>query len=187
MGHRWVAALAHFNMFLEYQKGNDNNVADCLSRVTKRLDKDSVKELMQQAKAAGEASFAGANDPQLVQEDEWLDNEVILQDKLMIARKVVFKNIADKHWIWAQKDDLVLRHVQKWQTRPKGDKQTLLGYLNRQALDAERLAYARWQKDLVLRRELMYLETNAPGTKDRILTFLVPAYKCHAVLDSCNS
>ena len=49
----------------------------------------------------------------------------------MIARKVVFKNVADKHWIRAQKDDLVLRHIQDWLTRPKGDNQTLLGYLNR--------------------------------------------------------
>ena len=46
-GHRWVAALANFNMSLEYQKGSDNKVADCLSQVTERLDKDSVKELMQ--------------------------------------------------------------------------------------------------------------------------------------------
>ena len=32
----------------------------------------------------------------------------------------------------------------------------------------------------------MYMETHAPGTKDRILTFLVPANKCHAVLDGCH-
>ena len=30
------------------------------------------------------------------------------------------------------------------------------------------------------------METNAPGTKDRILTFLVPANKHHAVLDGCH-
>ena len=34
-GHRWVAALAGFNMTIEYIKGTDNKVADCLSRVTK--------------------------------------------------------------------------------------------------------------------------------------------------------
>ena len=46
-GHRWMAALANFNMSLEYQKGSNNKVTDSLSRVTKRLDKDSVEELMQ--------------------------------------------------------------------------------------------------------------------------------------------
>ena len=45
-GHRWVAALANFNMSLEYQKGTDNKVADCLSRVTERLDERSVKALI---------------------------------------------------------------------------------------------------------------------------------------------
>ena len=78
--------MANFNMSLEYQKGSDNKVTDCLSRVTKRLDKDSVKELMQQAKAGREASHAEADDPLVVQEDERLDNEVILQAKSMIAR-----------------------------------------------------------------------------------------------------
>ena len=66
---------------------------------------------MQQAKAGREASRAEANDPRVVQEDERLDNEVILQAKSMIARKLVFKNVADKHWIRAQKDDPVLCHV----------------------------------------------------------------------------
>ena len=46
-GHRWVAALANFNMSLEYQKGTDNKVADCLSRVTERLDERSVKALIE--------------------------------------------------------------------------------------------------------------------------------------------
>ena len=41
-GHRWVAALAGFNMTIEYIKGSDNKVADCLSQVTERLDADSV-------------------------------------------------------------------------------------------------------------------------------------------------
>ena len=31
------------------------------------------------------------------------------------------------------------------------------------------------------------MEMNTPGTKDRILTFLVPANKCHTALNSCHS
>ena len=114
----------------------------------------------------------------------------------MIARKVVVKNVADKHWIRAQKDDPLLCHVREWLTWLKGDKQTkkqnkktkqtLLGYLQGRVPNADCLAYACQQKDLVLKRELMYMETNAPGTKDRISTFLVPANKCHAVLDGCH-
>ena len=44
--HSWVVALADHHMSLEYLKGSDNKVANCLSRVTKWLDKESVKELI---------------------------------------------------------------------------------------------------------------------------------------------
>ena len=130
---------------------------------------------MQQAKASGEASHAEADDPEVVQEGEWLNNEVILQAKSMTARKIVFKNVADKHWIWAQKDNPVLCHIQECLTQPKGDRQTLLGYLNRLVPDADHLAYAHWQKDLVLKRELMYMEMNTPSTKDRNLNLSSPS------------
>ena len=93
----------------------------------------------------------------MVQEDKQLDNEVILQAKSMIARKVVVKNVADKHWIRAQKDDPLLCHVREWLTWLKGDKQTLLGYLQGCIPNADCLAYACQQKDLVLKRELMYM------------------------------
>ena len=39
LGHCWVAALAGYNMKLEYLKGSDNKVADALSRSsTQKLD-----------------------------------------------------------------------------------------------------------------------------------------------------
>ena len=62
-GHRWVAVLANFNMSLEYQKGSDNKVANCLSWVMERLDEKSVKALIDQAKAGGEGIRAEADDP----------------------------------------------------------------------------------------------------------------------------
>ena len=46
-GHHWVTALANFNMSLEYQKGTNNKVADCLSRVTERLDEEVSQSLDQ--------------------------------------------------------------------------------------------------------------------------------------------
>ena len=43
LGHCWVAALAGYNMKLEYLKGSDNKVADALSRVsTQKLDEETV-------------------------------------------------------------------------------------------------------------------------------------------------
>ena len=42
-GHQWVGALARFTFQLEYQKGQDNTVADVLSQVTTHLDPDTVR------------------------------------------------------------------------------------------------------------------------------------------------
>ena len=50
LGHRWVAALASYNMKLEYLKGSDNKVADALSRVsTQKLDEETVTKLLNYA------------------------------------------------------------------------------------------------------------------------------------------
>ena len=185
-GHRWVAALANFNMSLEYQKGSDNKVADCLSRITERLNERSVKALIERAKAGGEGVWAEADDPRLVCKDEELDEDVILQTKALIAWKVVFKNVADEHWVRAQKDDPVLRHVRNWMTRPKENMQTLLEYLTGRVPDADRLAYCRRQKNFVMKRDLLYVETFAPGTRDLLFAFVVPSKKCQAVLDGCH-
>ena len=41
-GHWWVGALARFNFQLEYQKGQDNTVADALSQITTHLSPEAV-------------------------------------------------------------------------------------------------------------------------------------------------
>ena len=45
-GHWWVAALAKFNMKIEYLRGTDNKVADTLSRIEARLDKDATNDFL---------------------------------------------------------------------------------------------------------------------------------------------
>ena len=50
LGHRWVAALVGYEMMIEYLKGVDNKVANALSRVTTRLDSDTVKALLNHAR-----------------------------------------------------------------------------------------------------------------------------------------
>ena len=47
-GHRWVASLADFNFFLEYQKGKDNTVANFLSRMENHLPEEEVEEALSQ-------------------------------------------------------------------------------------------------------------------------------------------
>ena len=43
MGHRWVGALVRFNFQLEYQKGQDNTMADASSQITPCLEPTAVK------------------------------------------------------------------------------------------------------------------------------------------------
>ena len=45
-GQRWVAHLASYNFFLEYQKGKDNTVANFLSRMNERLPEEEVQEYL---------------------------------------------------------------------------------------------------------------------------------------------
>ena len=53
LGHRWVAALARYNMSIRYLKGSNNKVADALSWIKTRLDPDTVTELLNHAKGTG--------------------------------------------------------------------------------------------------------------------------------------
>ena len=138
-----MAALANFNMSIEYIRGTDNKVADCLSRVTDRLDEDSVRELIECAKMGAKIRRGEEDDPRLVQEEAQLDNDVILHARVTLAQKSAFKNLADRHWVLAQRADPVIRHVRGWLNRPKENNQTLSEYLTGRVPDVDRLAYLR--------------------------------------------
>ena len=45
-GHQWVGALVRFNFQLEYQKGQDNMVADALSQITTCLGPEAVQSVL---------------------------------------------------------------------------------------------------------------------------------------------
>ena len=50
LGHRWVAALAGYNMKLGYLKGSDNKIADTLSQLPpEKLDEEAIAELLDYA------------------------------------------------------------------------------------------------------------------------------------------
>ena len=85
--HRWVAAMAGYNLEIEYVRGMDNKVADALSHVGRRLDEESVKELLGQGaikELLNHAVHYGvpraeADDPRVVQEHEKAEGEIIIQ------------------------------------------------------------------------------------------------------------
>ena len=72
LGHCWVAALAGYNMKLEYLKGSDNKVADALSRVSmQKVDEETVTELLNYA-LNGSTPRAETANIQVIEEGEHL-------------------------------------------------------------------------------------------------------------------
>ena len=79
LGHRWVAALAGYNMKLEYLRSSDNKVADALSRVsTQKLDEKTITELLNHARNGSTPRTEMAN-IHVIEEGERVDQEVIVR------------------------------------------------------------------------------------------------------------
>ena len=79
LGHRWVAALARYNMKLEYLKGSHNKIADTLSRLPpEKLNEEAIVELLNYAHMSYKprAKMANIN---VLGESERVDQEVIVR------------------------------------------------------------------------------------------------------------
>ena len=74
-GHRWVSALAKHDFWLEYQKGQDNAVADALSRVTACLEPEAVQAILDGA-IMGTSQRAERENPAIIKSDQQLEQEV---------------------------------------------------------------------------------------------------------------
>ena len=69
LGHHWVAALAGYNMKLEYLKGSDNKVVDALSHAPEKLNEETVRELLNCAHI-GYSPRAETDNINVIQESE---------------------------------------------------------------------------------------------------------------------
>ena len=96
LGHRWVAALASYNMTIKYLKGSDNKVADALSRIETMLDLETVTELLNHVKAS--APRAKAEDIWIIEEEERADQEVILCTTQLAHQDKKFHNLRTEDW-----------------------------------------------------------------------------------------
>ena len=117
LGHRWVAALAGYNMTIRYLKGSNNKVADALSRIETRPDPDTVTELLNHAK--GGAPRAKTEDIWIIEEEERADQEVILRTIQLARQDKKFRNLHTEDWHGAQLRDLVIPHVLDWLRLPR--------------------------------------------------------------------
>ena len=106
IGHRWVAALASFDMNIEYLRGVDNKVADTLSRAT-QLEKEAVDEILEQAKNSM-VPRAETNDPRLVQQAEIMEEYCVIQVRAIADEEPVMKRLQQANWPMLQYYDPVI-------------------------------------------------------------------------------
>ena len=111
LGHHWVAALASYNMKLEYLKGSDNKVADALSRVsTQKLDEETITELLNYAWNGSTPQAEMAN-IHVIEEGEGINQEVIVWYTQIVKQHRNFRNLANQDWVIAQSGDPVIPQV----------------------------------------------------------------------------
>ena len=134
LGHCWVAALASYNMKLEYLKGSDNKVkvTDALSWVSmQKLDEETVAKLLYCTYngVTHQAEMANIN---VIEEGELVDQEVIVWYTQIVKQHKHFRNLANLDWVKAQNKDPVIPQVVRWIIRPQGDHRKLEEYLYRE-------------------------------------------------------
>ena len=86
-----MAALASFDMNIEYLRGVDNKVADTLSRAT-QLEKEAVDEILEQAKNSM-VPRAETNDPRLVQQAEIMEEYCVIQVRAIADEEPAMKRL----------------------------------------------------------------------------------------------
>ena len=185
-GHRWVAALAQFDMKIEYLQGADNKVADTLSRVESRLDKASVKELMERVRHSNLPS-AEADSPSLIAHHYELDNQAKFTMNALLTMGKIKDNLADENWRKLQEKDAVIRHVLDWMKQDKkNEHQTLLEYLTGKVPSFNAQKYAERENSLVLFRNLLYTRDTPKNSNEQVLLFVVSTMKQQAAIDLCH-
>ena len=107
-GHWWVGALARFNFQLEYQKGQDNAVADALSQITTCLGSEAV-QLILDGVTLGMAHRAEGYDPSVVEGDHDIEKEVHVAARVSTSQDA---HVTD--WATAQREDPILNAMLDW-------------------------------------------------------------------------
>ena len=117
LGQCWVAALAGYNMKLEYLKGSDNKVSDALSWVfMQKLDEETMAELLNCTQNGGTTQAETPN-IHVIEEGERVDQEVIVRYTQIIKQHKQFRNLTNLDWVKAQNKDPVIPQVVRWINR----------------------------------------------------------------------
>ena len=185
LGHRWVAALAGYNMTIRYLKGSDNKVADALSWIENRLDPDTVTELLNHVKA-GAPTWAETDEIRIIEEEERADQEVIPRTTQLARQDKKFRNLCTKDWHQAQLMDPVIPHVLDWLRLPRNNRVKLKDFLRGKASEADCQAYGLREKEFKKRDHLLFIKMTPPGNVSTIPVFIVPVNRRQVAIDMCH-
>ena len=186
IGHRWVAALAGYNMTIEYLKGADNKVADILSQVPQWLDPEAVTVLLNHAQTS-DVPQAEADDPRIMAEHHKVKEEVILWAQQMVRQDKCFQNLMNQDWVDTQMQDPVISQVIRWIRRPKTNENTLDEFMRAKGVpEVDRQLYAQRQSDFILRDNLLFLNVTPANSTETMSVFVVPERKRQAAIDGCH-
>ena len=113
IGHRLVAALAGYDMMIEYLKGSDNKVVDVLSSIPQCLDPETITMLLNHAQASN-VPWAETDDPRVMEEHKKIDEDIILHAHQMVNHDKQFQNLMNQDWVQTQMQDPVISNVINW-------------------------------------------------------------------------
>ena len=186
LGHCWVAALASYNMKLEYLKGSDNKVTDALNWVsTQKLDEETLAKLLNCTRNSG-TPWAEMANIHVIEEGERVDQEVIVRYTQIVKQHKQFRNLANLDWVKAQNKDPVIPQVVRWINQPRGDHRKLEEYLAGVASDYEKHFYAALQKKFTIQDNLLYLQATSANSQDTAPVFVIPTADQQAAIDGCH-
>ena len=186
LGHRWVAALAGYNMKLEYLKGSDKKIADTLSRLPpEKLNEETIVELLDYAHMSHKPRAKTAN-LNVIEESERMDQEVIVRYTQIVKQHKNFQNLVNLDWVEAQRRDPVIQVIINWIKRPRGDNRMLAECLTRVASEYEKRFYAARQKEFIVQDNLLYLQATPTNSQDSAPVFMVPTNDQQAAIDGCH-
>ena len=176
-GHRWIGALVKFNFQLEYQKGQDNMVADVLSRITTHLSLEAVQSILDGVNL-GATQRAEGDDPAMVEGDHDIEKEV------HVATWQVLVEMHVTNWATAQREDPDLDAVFCWlEAKKKTDLRTVL---RKHASSEEGQILWRNHQNFMVLHDALYWHSMPKGENEELLLFIVPKIHWTAVLNGCD-
>ena len=187
-GHRWVASLADYNFFLEYQKGKDNTVADFLSHMESCLPEEEVDEALHRVQIPAprvKAMLDNADTP-ITERAEGGDDVLPVRACLaetLSAYPFKYTTLQVVDWKKAQREDSALNTLMKNLRSSKEDfMRAMCKVLDPKAAQA----YEKWRDGLILKNGLLYHKTCLTKTGEDLWCFIVPKSHRGIALDGCH-